>query len=291
MSPRAVTRPLSRSVSVAARAALKATSAAYDRVAPANQGIVILAYHRVGGGSGSTVDLDPGLFAEQMAILAEQGRTLSLDDAASRLSPSAGPDEIGSDLGDDAAVVVTFDDGTVDFVEHALPALVEHGVPATYYIATDFIESKRSFPAEGHPMSWLALGEAVSTGLVTVGSHTHTHTVMDKLGPADADQELTRASELIGERLGVAARHFAYPKGVFGGDAVERVVAKHHKTASLVAGGVNRPGETNPLRLDRIPIQTSDGLTFFRRKIAGGMRLEGTIRNVVNRRRYAAETH
>ena len=278
-----MSRPLGRSATSAARAAVKATSAALDRVVPPESGVVVLAYHRVGGGSGSSVDLDTGLFAEQMAVLAEQATTISLSEAADRL-------RTGTD--DDAtSVVVTFDDGTTDFIDNALPHLVEHGVPATYYIATDFIESGRDFPADGHPMSWSSLTEALSSGLVTVGSHTHTHTVMDKLDPVEAERELSRASELIAERLGVEADHFAYPKGVFGGDAVEAVVARHHATAALVGGGVNRPGATNLLRLDRIPIQTSDGLSFFQRKIAGGMRLEGTIRNAVNRRRYAAEAH
>ena len=284
-SRRAITRPLSRSVTIAVRAALKATSAAYDRLAPPDPGIVVLAYHRVGGGSGSTVDLDPGLFADQMAILADEGRTIPLVEAADRLSLSAGAPQ----LGENAAVAVTFDDGTVDFIDHALPALVEHRVPVIYYIATDFIESGRNFPANGRPMSWSALGDAVSTGLVTIGSHTHTHTVMDKLDPSEADRELTKASELIGDRLGISADHFAYPKGVFGGDAIERIVAKHHTTAALVAGGANRPGDANLLRLDRIPVQTSDGLGYFRRKITGGMRLEGAVRNAINRRRYATE--
>ncbi len=293
MTLRAVARPLSRSVTVAARAALKATSAAFDRVAPPDQGVVVLAYHRVGGGSGSTVDLDPGLFAEQVAILAEEGQTISVDEAAARLRGNQTCESLadGFQPDDDSAVVITFDDGTADFIDHALPALVEHRLPATYYIATDFIESGRDFPADGRPMSWSALGDAVSTGLITIGSHTHTHTVMDKLRPVEADRELTKASELIGDRLGISADHFAYPKGVFGGDAIERIVAKHHSTAALVDGGINRPGDANLLRLDRIPIQTSDGLGFFRRKIAGGMRLEGSIRNAVNRRRYAAEVH
>lgn len=287
-----IKRPIGRSAARATRLALKATSAAHDRVAPPEPGVTILAYHRVGGGSKSRVDLDPKLFAEQMSLLADEASTMHLAEAAARLAPGGSDGLCSSESPSSGpAVVVTFDDGTVDFIDHALPILVEHGIPAAYYVATDFIESGRAFPAAGHPMSWSALHDAISTGLVTVGSHTHTHTVMDKLNPSDADQELRRAFELIGERLGVKAEHFAYPKGVFGGDAVERIVAKRHKTAALVAGGVNRPGSTNLLRLDRVPIQTSDGLSFFRRKIAGGMRLESMIRNAVNRRRYAAVAH
>jgi peptidoglycan/xylan/chitin deacetylase (PgdA/CDA1 family) len=135
-------------------------------------------------------------------------------------------------------------------------------------------------------MTWTALAEAVSTGLVTIGSHTHSHAVMDKLAPDVADRELRVSAELISDRLGVAAEHFAYPKGVFGGAPNERRVARYYRSAALADCGVNMPGSTNPLRLDRTPIQRSDGMAFFRRKVSGGLRVEGELRTRLNRRRY-----
>lgn len=262
----------------AAVAGMKAAAVAFDRLRPPPAGVVVLAYHRVGGGSGLTVDLDPALFSDQMAELAASGSAASLGDAVTGLREVAGPHR----------VAVTFDDGTSDFVEHALPALVEHGVPATYYIATDFIESQKWFPNGGRPMTWRALEEAVATGLVDIGSHTHTHAVMDKLTPDEAEAELRTARTLIEDRLGVVPHHFAYPKGVFGGTANEARVAAHHRTAALAVCDVNRYGGTDLLRLDRSPIQTSDGMSYFRRKVAGGMRLEGVIRDGLNRRRYVS---
>ncbi len=69
-----------------------------------------------------------------------------------------------------------------------MPALVERGLPATFYVATDFVEGQRSFPDDGRPVSWAGLADMVSTGLATIGSHTHTHRVMAGLdsstGPA-----------------------------------------------------------------------------------------------------------
>ena len=196
---------------------VKGLAAGYDRVRPPQPGVVVLAYHRVGGGSALDVDLDPGLFAAQMEYLSCSTDTWTIDRALDELEESAGP----------AGVVVTFDDGTADFVDHALPALVEHGVPATYYIATDFIDSQRPFPNDGLPLTWAAVAEAASTGLVTFGSHTHTHAVVDKLGTDAVEEELRVSCELIGEHTGQPARHFAYPKGVFGGPAAEAVVARH----------------------------------------------------------------
>jgi len=264
-------------VRVAAHRAVKDVALTLDRARPAAQGVVVLAYHRVGGGSSLELDLEPEVFGEQMHWLAEQRRVVHLDEALGALHGHGGP----------PATVVTFDDGTADFVEHALPALAAAGVPATYYVATDFIESQRSFPDQGRPLTWAALAEAVATGLVTVGSHTHRHAVMDKVSVAEATDELRRSKELIEDRLGVPAHHFAYPKGVVAASpAVEAVVAGHFRSAAVADSGVNRYGATDPHRLDRTPVQRSDRARHFRAKAAGGMRLEGQLRAGLNRRRY-----
>ena len=66
--------------SIALRA-MKTLAAAGDRVRPPSPGVVVLIYHRVGGGSGTEVDLPAQAFDEQMAWLAASGRAVSLDDA------------------------------------------------------------------------------------------------------------------------------------------------------------------------------------------------------------------
>lgn len=259
---------------------MKGAAYGYDCVRPPRPGVVVLAYHRVGGGSGLEIDLDPSRFDEQMAWLAGAARVTSLDRAVDELGRDGGP----------PTVVVTFDDGTADFVEHALPILVRHRIPATYYVATRFVEEQRRFPDGGRPLSWGALAEAMSTRLVTVGSHTHNHAVMDKLDPVGADQELRRAAGLIETRLGCPADHFAYPKGVYGGPAIGRVVARHSRSAALAGATVNHYGTTDPHRLDRIPVQRADRSRWFRAKASGGLRLEGVLRNRFNRRRYRGAT-
>ena len=53
---------------------------------------------------------------------------------------------------------------------------------------------------------------------------------------------------------------------------------------------MNRYGATDPYRLARSPIQVSDGMRWFRRKVAGGLRFEDTLRRLLNRGRYASAT-
>jgi peptidoglycan/xylan/chitin deacetylase (PgdA/CDA1 family) len=256
-----------------------------DHVRPRAEGIVILIYHRVGGRSPVSVDLPTPLFAEQMEHLAEHADVVGLDEVADRL---AGPEP--AEPGPRPAVAITFDDGTADFVDEALPVLVRLGLPVTYYLATDFIEQQRPFPDEGLPMTWAAVGEAVATGLVTIGSHTHTHALLDRTSAQAAADELDRSIELIGARTGTAPAHFAYPKAVLGSPAAEGEVRRRFRTATVAGTRANRHGHADLHRLTRSPVQVSDGMGFFARKASGGMRLEDDLRGIVNRVRYRGAT-
>ncbi len=265
-----------------AQGALKWASAGADRLLAPPRGVVVLIYHRVGRRSQLEVDLPTGLFAEQVAALAECGRAVTLDAGLAALdgpapAPHAGPDP----------VVVTFDDGTADFAEVALPVLVEHGVPVLLYVATDFVDSGRDFPDRGTPLSWAALADAVATGLVTIGSHTHTHALLDRADPPAVDEELDRSRALIRDRLGVDALHFAYPKAVAGSPAADRAVRARFRSAAVAGTRPNRYGATDPYCLHRSPVQLGDGLRWFEHKVAGGMRVEDDVRRLANRVRYA----
>jgi peptidoglycan/xylan/chitin deacetylase (PgdA/CDA1 family) len=268
--------------------ALKSAAAAGDRLRPGPRGVVVLIYHRVGGGANSEIDLPADEFERQMEWLSESGRVISLDDAV---------DLLGSPEADDAGnmalmpsanpVVVTFDDGTADLAEVALPILVRHEVPATVYLATKYVDEQLTWPADGAPLSWAGAKEMVASGLVTIGSHTHSHVLLDRLDAKEARRELDRSKKLIQDKLGVKAEHFAYPKAVAPiSPEIEDLVRSKFRSAALSGNRPNAYGKTDLHRLSRTPIQVSDGSKFFQLKAAGGMVLEDTFRRGINRVRY-----
>jgi len=266
-------------MSVRIQPLVKWTAAAADSLRRP-RGLVILIYHRVGARTAVSVDLPRPLFAEQLAVLAAEWTPVTLDEAASLLTgPETPPGP--------PRVCLSFDDGTVDFVEEALPELVKAAVPVTLFVATDHVERGRAFPDDGRPVSWAGLREAVSTGLVTIGSHTHTHRLLDRVGGPEAAGELDRSIGLIGDRLGVACDHFAYPKALLGSPAAEDEVRRRFRTAAVAGTRPNPYGRTDLHRLRRSPVQVGDGMRWFRRKAAGGMALEDDLRALRNRRRYA----
>jgi peptidoglycan/xylan/chitin deacetylase (PgdA/CDA1 family) len=266
-----------------ARRFVKALAAGADLVGQPARGLVVLIYHRVGRHAAIETDLPLRLFEDQIAFLAEHADIVSVDEGLRAINAPAPTTS--------SKVAITFDDGTADFAEVALPVLARHRVPATLYIATAFVEEQRPFPDDGTPLSWDAVHDACSTGLVSVGSHTHRHALLDRLPPKEVDDELDRSIDLIGDHLGSAPAHFAYPKAIPGSVAADRAVRARFRSAALAGTRVNKFGATDLYRLARSPVQVSDGMHWFRRKARGGLELEDRIRGLVNRRRYRHATN
>lgn len=228
-------------------------------------GPAVLLYHRVGAGSRS-IDLERPSFEAQ---LADTPNVAALADMAA------------------GSVVLTFDDGTDDFHTNVLPLLERYHKPATVYVCTGPVDERTPYPSWGDPsgapaMTWSQLREAVGTGLVTVGSHTHTHADLDRVSPETATDELRRSKELIEDQLGITCDHFAYPHAVASPEAAT-LVRRYYKTAA-VAGWRRNPWPVDPYFIMRIPITRSDSLFFFRAKVAGRMGAEAHLYRLFGRR-------
>jgi peptidoglycan/xylan/chitin deacetylase (PgdA/CDA1 family) len=268
------------SVKRLARRSVKVVASEVDRLRAPVPGVVVLLYHRVGSGSGLDVDLDLAVFDEQMARLRATRRIVSLPEALERL-------EVNDPTAQAPSIAVTFDDGTADFADTAMPVLERHRIPVTLYIATDFIDRHESFPDDGHPLSWSALADVHTTGLVNIGSHTHRHRLLDRVNEEIACEELDRSIELTSDRIGVRPADFAYPKAVGPSPGADRAVRARFRSAALAGTRSNPYGATDVYRLARSPIQASDGMRWFAHKLAGGMAFEDTLRRSLNQVRYS----
>jgi peptidoglycan/xylan/chitin deacetylase (PgdA/CDA1 family) len=265
-----------------ARGFVKAAASAADVLRPPPHGLVVLLYHRVGQRTAVDVDLPFDLFADQICFLAEQCRVVTLAEGLRLLAIADAPER--------TVVAVTFDDGTADFADLALPVLEHHRVPATLYLTTRFIEEGQPFPDDGAPLSWAALRDALATGMVDVGSHTHSHALLDRLPDEQIAYELDRSVELIAERLDHAALHFAYPKARPGSPTAAAAVRHRFRSAALAGTRPNRYQVSDAYRLARSPIQRSDGMRWFVHKARGGLVLEDILRRRLDRRRYRRAT-
>ena len=276
-----MTRPgLAARATPALRQVLKTGAAAMDVIRRPQHGITILIYHRVGAGNGGQMDLSLDMFEDQLRWLRDTQRVITLDQAA---------DELVSEGAVAPGVVLTFDDGTSDWVDHVLPALERFSTPATFYVATEFVDEGVPFPGDGRPLDWVAVRELASSELVTIGSHTHRHLLLDRLPDEQIGDELDRSVELLAEHLDRPVVHFAYPKAVAGSPAADAAVRSRFRTAVLAGTRANVVG-ADLYRLARSPVQPSDGNRWFQRKATGGLGAEDEIRHLANRVRYRGLT-
>jgi peptidoglycan/xylan/chitin deacetylase (PgdA/CDA1 family) len=102
---------------------------------PLWRGVLVLTYHRIG--DRTATPLDPDLFsatrdgfAEQVAFLARHCDVVPADDLDARSRRGR-------------HVAITFDDGYRDNHELALPVLRDLGLPATFFVATGFVDRPR----------------------------------------------------------------------------------------------------------------------------------------------------
>src|SRR4026209_38570 len=103
---------------------------------PFSRCVSILIYHRV------IAEPDPLILDEvcasefdwHMTVLGRWFKVLPLTEAIARLHDGTLPAR---------AACVTFDDGYADNASAALPILLRHGIPATFFLATAFINGGR----------------------------------------------------------------------------------------------------------------------------------------------------
>ena len=108
----------------------------FGRLATPRRRLLILIYHRV---LQQRDELYPGIptavdFTWQIGLIARHASPLPLHEAVTRLRNGRLPAR---------AVTVTFDDGYADNVSVAAPILRSAGVPATFFVATGFLDSGR----------------------------------------------------------------------------------------------------------------------------------------------------
>lgn len=98
------------------------------------RGVLVLNYHRVGDGTASPYDRElwsatEAAFDAQVGFLARNADVIAAADIDRALRDGKG-----------RYVAITFDDGYLDNYALAYPVLRRHGVPATFFIATGFID-------------------------------------------------------------------------------------------------------------------------------------------------------
>lgn len=248
-------------------------------------GVIILGYHRVGGGTNSDIDLPADVFRRQMYYVRERYVIVSMNELRDPQGLARRAD--GKDV-----VVLTFDDGYHELYTAVFPILATLQIPAIVYLATEFVETQRPFDFGDdarhgrtvRPLTWGQAREMQASGFVSFGAHTHRHVDLTRLSGSAIREELTRNQAVLEDRLGEAARHFAYPWGLVT-PHVRRIVGEFFETAVRGGCGKNVFNAMDLLELWRRPVQQSDGMWFFRLKVRSFLDGEEYLRGLATRGR------
>jgi peptidoglycan/xylan/chitin deacetylase (PgdA/CDA1 family) len=232
---------------------------------------VVLCYHSVDP-SPTYLSLHPALFDEHLAWLQEHCEVVSLDELVAAVPRDGGP-----------YVAITFDDGYEDNRVHALPRLARRGMSATFFVTAGFLERDDEVMAHLsetwltprdrlRPLAWSDVHELRSAGM-SIGSHTWSHRNLARLSSVDAQQDLTRAREVLEERLGEPVHAVAYPWGKPGRHVTDETFAAARR-AGYELGVISLPravrNADDALRIPRFGIG-AEPVARLAAKVAGAI--------------------
>ena len=183
-------------------------------------------------------------------------------------------------------VVITFDDGYKSWISHALPVLKEHGLPATFFVTSGFVDLSKEEEAK-FIQSKLALTispkimrggldfedvRRIVKGGFTVGGHTVNHFNLGKL--QDMEQvryEIVEDKMRLEKMSGTKIEYFSYPFGAYYNpklNLIEVLKVSGYKGAVTTVSGFNSV-RSSPYLLHREITPVSMPGRVFRARVYG----------------------
>lgn len=105
-------------------------------------------------------------------------------------------------------IMLTFDDGTADYVATIAPILASYAVPSTVFVIPGFVNKP------GY-LTWKQISSLGSSSLVTIGGHGLNHVNLPELQNDIARRQLVITKNVLTMMSGQDVSVFAYPNGVY----------------------------------------------------------------------------
>jgi peptidoglycan/xylan/chitin deacetylase (PgdA/CDA1 family) len=245
--------------------------AASDRAARQAEPVCILFYHRVADDLPNDWTMPTREFAKQIRWLCARYELVTLAEAQQRIA--ARQNRVPT-------ICITFDDGYADNMRFAVPLLLNHNIPFTYFVSTNHVLGNQPFPHDIEANQLIApntpgqLRELAAEG-VEIGAHTRSHADLGgSLSKADLKDEILGCKRELEHTIDREIRFFAFPYGQHANlsTAAFRVAYEAGYAGVCSAyGGYNFPGN-DPFHLRRIHadpelIRLKNWLTIDPRKL------------------------
>jgi peptidoglycan/xylan/chitin deacetylase (PgdA/CDA1 family) len=167
--------------------------------------VPILMYHYVGNNPNpkdsqrDTLSISPDKFQAQVKYLKDNGySTISLDTLYAALKNQATLPA--------KPIILTFDDGYIDFYVNAYPILKSYNSSATVFVITGFV-------GQNPYLTWPQITEMAGSGLISFEAHTVHHSNLPSLSDEAALYELSESKKNLEQMVGIPVNFIAYPFG------------------------------------------------------------------------------
>lgn len=219
----------------------------------------------------------PQAFSAQVRWLALTGyATITLDDLlAARKGGSLPP----------RPVIITFDDGFRECVEHAVPILQAYGFCATFYLVaglmgktSEWLSAERGI--ELPLVDWSTARQLEAHGFVC-GTHSMSHPRLTDLGVETCRTELLQSRQRLEDQLGHSIPHLAYPFGLYN-DTVRAIAAEcGYESACSTRIGLSE-ADDDLLALHRVPVNGEESFFDFICRLSTAHPVRATMQKMAN---------
>lgn len=217
---------------------------------------VVLFYHRVADDLATPWTVSTKIFLRQMQWLRRHFELVSLDEVQRRMA---------SGWNHRLCVAITFDDGYAANCQVAIPWLIAHAVPCTYFVTLEPVLSGRPFEHDLRSGQALAPNtveqlRAMAAAGIDIGSHTYSHPDLGRTSrPQDIEREVVLSRVELECLVGRQVRHFAFPFGQPQHLSAPAMAAAHragYVTVCSACGEYNFP-DGKGFHIRRIPADES----------------------------------
>ena len=189
------------------------------------------------------------MFARQLQCLSRLGKqVVSLDEVLS-------PRRVGNNGG--GQVALTFDDGHRSNWTLALPALLEAGAVAVFYVVAGFVDDHPDY------LTSAQLREMATHGM-SIGSHGMTHRWLSQVTVEELHRELADSRARLEDIVQGPVVDLALPGGHANRTVFEAARQCGYRSVATCKVGVHRAGG-DPFRLPRLEIRRGLSIKGFQR--------------------------
>ncbi len=221
-----------------------------------NLKIPVLLYHEITHRLKGDYSVRPEDFASQMEFLYQSGyKTIFVKEI---------PLAINEGLTD--VVVITFDDGSLSFIDYAFPLLSHYNFKVTMNLVGSWVNSKAQV------LSWDECRFLKETGLVDFGCHSwNAHNPPNgylALSENEADMDMKKFQDTMKNRLGELAEVLSWPFGKYNGKTIE--IAKRNGFKFMLTSHMGYYIKWTPFTvIPRINVGNSMDINKFKGIIGG----------------------